>query len=46
VLCVRIGRKPRDELRKNGINQIEAPYFIHEALKSILLIQFNLKAVV
>ena len=35
VLCARIGRKPRDELRKNGINPIEAPYLIHEALKSI-----------
>ncbi len=35
VLCARIGRKPREELRKNGINPIEAPYLIHEALKSI-----------
>jgi predicted Fe-Mo cluster-binding NifX family protein len=35
VLCARIGRKPRNELRKNGINPIEAPYLIHEALKSI-----------
>ncbi len=35
VLCARIGRKPRDELRKNGINPIEDPYFIHEALKNI-----------
>jgi nitrogen fixation protein NifX len=35
VLCARIGSKPRDELRKNRINLIEAPYLIHEALKSI-----------
>jgi predicted Fe-Mo cluster-binding NifX family protein len=35
VLCARIGRKPREELRKNGINPLETPYFIHEALKDI-----------
>ncbi len=35
VLCARIGSGAEDELRKNGIKPIEAPYFIHEALKNI-----------
>ena len=35
LLCARIGRRPQEELRKKGIKTIEAPYFIHEALKNI-----------
>lgn len=35
VFCARIGRKPREKLRKNGISLLETPYFIHEALKNI-----------
>jgi len=35
VLCARIGSGAEEELRKNGIKPIEAPYFIHEALKRI-----------
>ena len=35
LLCARIGRRPKEELRKKGIKPIEAPYFIHEALKNI-----------
>ncbi|VVB89544.1 Dinitrogenase iron-molybdenum cofactor [uncultured archaeon] len=33
VLCARIGSGAEEELRKNGIKPIEAPYFIDEALK-------------
>jgi len=35
VLCARIGSGAEEELRKNGIKPIEAPYFIHEALENI-----------
>lgn len=35
VLCARIGSCAEEELRKNGIKPIEAPYFIHDALKNI-----------
>ncbi|BBL64234.1 MULTISPECIES: NifB/NifX family molybdenum-iron cluster-binding protein [Methanosarcina] len=35
LLCSRIGSRPQEELRKKGINAIEAPYFIDEALKNI-----------
>lgn len=35
VLCARIGSGAEEALRKNGIEPIEAPYFIHEALKNI-----------
>jgi len=35
VLCARIGSGAEEELRKNGIKPIEAPYFIHEALRII-----------
>jgi nitrogen fixation protein NifX len=35
VLCARIGSVAEEVLRENGIKPIEAPYFIHEALKNI-----------
>jgi len=35
VFCARIGSGVEKELRTNGIKPIEAPYFIHEALKNI-----------
>ncbi|HIH75471.1 MAG TPA: dinitrogenase iron-molybdenum cofactor biosynthesis protein [Methanosarcina sp.] len=35
LLCSRIGSRPQEELRKKGINAIEAPYFIDEALRNI-----------
>ena len=35
LLCSRIGSRPQEELRKNGIKTVEAPYFIDEALKSL-----------
>lgn len=35
VLCARIGGGAEEELRKKGIKPVEAPYFIHEALKDI-----------
>lgn len=33
VLCSRIGGGAEGVLRKNGIRPVEAPYFIHDALK-------------
>lgn len=33
VLCARIGNGVDNELRKNGIKPVEAPYFIYEALE-------------
>ncbi|AAM06310.1 TPA: dinitrogenase iron-molybdenum cofactor biosynthesis protein [Methanosarcina acetivorans] len=36
LLCARIGSKPQEELRKKGIEPIEAPYLIDEALNNIL----------
>jgi predicted Fe-Mo cluster-binding NifX family protein len=41
LLCARIGRHPKEELRKKGIEPIEAPFFIHEALKNIAFTQLN-----
>lgn len=41
LLCARIGRRPKEELRKKGIKPIEAPYFIHEALKNIEFTQLK-----
>ncbi len=35
VLCARIGGGAEEVLIENGIKPIEAPYFIHEALKNI-----------
>ncbi len=35
VLCARIGRGAEEELRENGIKPIEAPHFIHDALRII-----------
>ncbi len=35
VLCARIGSGAEEELREYGIEPIEAPYFIDEALKNI-----------
>ena len=35
VFCARIGSDVEKELRINGIKPVEAPYFIHEALKNI-----------
>lgn len=35
LLCARIGNQPKEKLQKNGIKPIEAPYFIHEALKKL-----------
>jgi len=35
VLCARIGSSAEEELRKNGIKPIEAPHFIHDALRII-----------
>jgi len=35
VLCARIGSGAEEELRKNGIKPIEAPHFIHDALRII-----------
>ena len=35
VLCARIGSGAEEVLRENGIKPIEAPYFIHEALRNI-----------
>jgi predicted Fe-Mo cluster-binding NifX family protein len=35
VFCARIGSGVEKELRINGIKPVEAPYFIHEALKDI-----------
>jgi len=37
VFCARIGSGVEKELRTNGIKPIEAPYFIHEALKNIFI---------
>jgi len=45
LLCARIGRRPEEELRKNGIKPIEAPYFIHEALKNIGLTSWTEKTI-
>jgi hypothetical protein len=36
VLCARIGGGAEEELRRNKIRPVEAPYFIHEALKNIM----------
>lgn len=36
VLCARIGGVAEEELRRNKIRPVEAPYFIHEALKNII----------
>lgn len=41
LLCARIRRRPKEELRKKGIKPIEAPYFIHESLKNIEFTQLN-----
>lgn len=35
LFCARIGRRPTEELRKKGIEPLETPFFIHEALKNI-----------
>jgi len=35
LLCARIGNRPQEELRKNGVKPIEAACFIDEALKNI-----------
>jgi len=35
LLCARIGSRPQEELRKNGIKPIEASCFIDEALSKI-----------
>ena len=35
VLCARIGSDAEEELIKNGIKPIEAPHFIHDALRII-----------
>ena len=35
VLCARIGGGAEEELRKNGILPLEAPYFIHDALEKL-----------
>ncbi len=36
VLCARIGGGAEEELRRNKIRPVEAPYFIHEVLKNIM----------
>jgi nitrogen fixation protein NifX len=41
LFCARIGRRPKEELRKKGIKLIEAPFFIHEALKNLEITQLN-----
>lgn len=35
MLCARVGGGAEEGLRNSGIIPIEAPYFIHEALKNI-----------
>ena len=35
LLCARIGSRPQEELRKKGIEPVEAPYLIDEALSNI-----------
>ena len=35
LLCARIGSRPQEELRRKGIEPIEAPYLIDEALNNI-----------